>query len=69
MIHSSRRLKDLIRNLSSKVGIEAHVLIRKYMMERFLERVSQSRYNASFILKDEVFAINLMGQYAGNGNI
>ena len=51
MIHSSRRLKDLIRNLSSEVGIEAHVLIRKYMMERFLERVSQSRYNASFILK------------------
>ena len=42
MIHSSKQLKDLIRNLSKEVGIEAHVLIRKYMMERFLERVSSS---------------------------
>ena len=51
MIHSSKQLKDLIRNLSKEVGIEAHVLIRKYMMERFLERVSSSKYNGSFILK------------------
>ena len=51
MIHSSKQLKDLIRNLSKEVGIEAHVLIRKYMMEQFLERVSLSRYNSSFILK------------------
>ncbi len=35
MIHSSRQLKDLIRNLSKEVGIEAHVLVRKYMMECF----------------------------------
>lgn len=40
MIHSSKQLKDLIRNLSKEVGIEAHVMIRKYMMEQFLERVS-----------------------------
>ena len=51
MIHSSKQLKDLIRNLSKEVGIEAHVLIRKYMMERFLERVSSSKCNGSFILK------------------
>ena len=51
MIHSSKQLKDLIQNLSKEVGIEAHVLIRKYMMEQFLERVSLSRYNSSFILK------------------
>ena len=29
MIHSSKQLKDLIRNLAKEVGIEAHVLIRK----------------------------------------
>ena len=51
MIHSSKQLKDLIQNLSKEVGIEAHVLIRKYMLEQFLERVSLSRYNSSFILK------------------
>lgn len=36
MIHSSRQLKDLIRNPIKEVGIEPYVLIRKYMMERFL---------------------------------
>ncbi len=51
MIKTSRQLKDLIRNLSKESGIEAHILIRKYMMERFLERVSKSTYNDSFILK------------------
>ena len=59
MIHLSKQLKDLIRNLSKEVGIEAHVLIRKYMMERFLERVFLSKYNGSFILKGGMFVASL----------
>ena len=51
MIHSSKQLKDLIRNLSKEVGIEAHVLIRKYMMERFLERVSSIKIQWKFYPK------------------
>lgn len=61
MIHSSRQLKDLIKNLSKASGIEAHVLIRKYMMERFLERVSKSKYNASFILKGGMLVSAFVG--------
>lgn len=61
MIHSSKQLKDLIRNLSKEVGIEAHVLIRKYMMERFLERVSSSKYNGSFILKGRMLVAAFVG--------
>ena len=61
MIHSSKQLKDLIRNLSKEVGIEAHVLIRKYMMERFLERVSSSNYNGSFILKGGMLVAAFVG--------
>jgi len=61
MINSSRQLKDLIRNLSKEIGIEAHVLIRKYMMERFLERVSKSKYNASFILKGGMLVSAFVG--------
>ncbi|MDU6630588.1 MAG: nucleotidyl transferase AbiEii/AbiGii toxin family protein [Lachnoanaerobaculum sp.] len=61
MIHSSKQLKDLIRNLSKEVGIEAHVLIRKYMMERFLERVSSSKYNGSFILKGGMLVAAFVG--------
>ena len=61
MIHSSKQLKDLIRNLSKEVGIEAHVLIRKYMMERFLERISSSKYNGSFILKGGMLVAAFVG--------
>ena len=61
MIHSSKQLKDLIRNLSKEVGIEAHVLIRKYMMERFLEGVSSSKYNGSFILKGGMLVAAFVG--------
>lgn len=61
MIHSSMQLKDLIRNLSKEVGIEPYVLIRKYMMERFLERVSKYRYNSSFILKGGMLVSAFVG--------
>ena len=37
MIHTSRQLKDLVRNLSKETGIEAHVLIRKFIMARVFD--------------------------------
>lgn len=61
MIHTSRQLKDLIRNLSNTTGIEAHVLIRRYMMERLLERISLSPYKESFILKGGMLVSALVG--------
>ena len=38
MIKTARQLKDLIRNLSKKNAADAQILMRNYMMERFLER-------------------------------
>ncbi len=61
MIHTSRQLKDLVRNLSRETGIEAHVLIRKYIMERFLERTSLSRYRDQFILKGGLLVSAFVG--------
>ena len=61
MIHTSRQLKDLIRNLSRSTGIEAHVLIRRYMMERLLERISLSPYRDRFILKGGLLVSALVG--------
>ena len=40
MIKTARQLKDLIRNLSRKKSADAQLLMRNYMMERFLERIS-----------------------------
>ena len=46
MIKTARQLKDLIRNLSKKNAADAQILMRNYMMERFLERISLSAYCA-----------------------
>ena len=50
MITTARQLKDLIRNLSKKKSADAQILMRNYMMERFLERISLSEYkNRNYI--------------------
>ena len=41
MITTARQLKDLIRNLSKKKSADAQILMRNYMMERFLERIGR----------------------------
>ena len=51
MIKTARQLKDLIRNLSKDKSADAQILMRNYMMERFLERISLSEYRDKFILK------------------
>ena len=50
MITAARQLKDLIRNLSKKKSADAQILMRNYMMEHFLERISLSEYKNQFIL-------------------
>ena len=42
MIHTSRQLKDLIKNKAKGDSAKAQILLRNYMMERFLERLSVS---------------------------
>ena len=61
MISTSRQLKDLIRNLSKEKKSEAHILIRNYMMERFLERISLSEYKNCFILKGGMLIAAMVG--------
>lgn len=61
MIHTAKQLKDLIRNMSQKTGVKPEVLFRKYMMERFLERISLSEYNERFILKGGMLIVGVMG--------
>lgn len=51
MIHTSKQLKDKVRNISYGDSNRAKMLIRNFAMERFLERVSLSKYRDNFILK------------------
>lgn len=61
MIHTSKQLKDKVRNVSKGDNDIAKVLIRTFMMERFLERVSLSKYRNNFILKGGMLVASMVG--------
>ena len=61
MIKTARQLKDLIRNLSKDKSADAQILMRNYMMERFLERISLSEYQDKFILKGGMLVAAMVG--------
>ncbi len=61
MIKTAKQLKDLIRNLSKKKSANAQILMRNYMMERFLERISVSEYQDKFILKGGMLVAAMVG--------
>ncbi len=61
MIRTATQLKAKIRNLSHGDNDRALVLIRNYIMERFLERVALSQYRNSFILKGGMLVSAVVG--------
>lgn len=60
-MNTAKQLKDLIRNLSKKKSADAQILLRNYMMERFLERMSVSQYQDKFILKGGMLIAAMVG--------
>lgn len=61
MIKTARQLKDLIRNLSKEKVADAQILMRNYMIERLLERISLSEYKDRFILKGGMLVAAMVG--------
>ncbi|MCL2285598.1 MAG: nucleotidyl transferase AbiEii/AbiGii toxin family protein [Firmicutes bacterium] len=61
MVRTSRQLKALVRNLSKGDSTKALVIIRHYVMERFLERLSTSEYHSNFILKGGTLVAAMVG--------
>lgn len=61
MIKTAKQLKDRIRNLSKENAADAQILMRNYMMERFLERISLSEYRDKFILKGGMLVSAMVG--------
>lgn len=58
---TSTQLKALIRNLSRDKGINAEILLRNFMLERLLERISLSEYRDQFILKGGMLIAAMVG--------
>jgi predicted nucleotidyltransferase component of viral defense system len=58
---TSTQLKALIRNLSKENDVKAEVLLRNFMLERLLERISLSEYKNQFILKGGMLIAAIVG--------
>jgi predicted nucleotidyltransferase component of viral defense system len=56
-----RQLKDLINNIAKENDINAQILLRNYMLERLLERISLSEFKDKFILKGGMLVAALVG--------
>ena len=58
---TSTQLKALVRNMAKAKNVEAEVILRHFMLERFLERISLSRYRTHFILKGGMLIAAMIG--------
>ena len=61
MIKTATQLKAKVRNLSGGDSTKAQTLIRNFIMERFLERISLSQYRNNFILKGGMLVASVVG--------
>ena len=61
MIKTSTQLKALVRNRSGGNSLRAQMIIRSYVMERFLERLSRSRFRSNFIVKGGALITSMIG--------
>lgn len=61
MIHTAIQVKAKIRNIVKGDDKKAKALIRTFFMERFLERMSISKYRENFILKGGMLVSSLLG--------
>jgi len=58
---TSTQLKALVRNLSKEKNVEAEIILRNFMLERLLERISISDYRNNFILKGGMLIAAIVG--------
>ena len=61
MIKTATQLKAKIKHLSYGDSTKAQALMRSFLMERFLERLSCSPYHNNFILKGGVLVAAIVG--------
>jgi hypothetical protein len=51
MSNSAQAVKDKLKNVAREKGIEFNSVMRFYMYDRFIERLSKSKFQNNFILK------------------
>lgn len=61
MSNSIQAVKDKLRNVSREKNVDFNSVMRFYMYDRFVERVSKSKYKDNFILKGGFYLSKLFG--------
>ena len=58
---NSMKLKDKLKNISKEKNVDFNTLLRLYMYDRFIERLSVSKHKDNFILKGGFYLSTLFG--------
>lgn len=58
---NAMQLKAIIKNLSKEKHISAQLVMQNFMLERLLERISDSKYHSNFILKGGFLIAAMVG--------
>jgi len=61
MLNTSKQLKTLVRKMSGGNNAKSQIIVRNYIMERFIERLSISPYRNNMILKGGVLMASVIG--------
>lgn len=61
MSNSVQAVKDKLKNISREKNVDFNSVMRFYMYDRFVERLSKSKYKDNFILKGGFYLSRLFG--------
>lgn len=50
---NSMQLKDKIRNISKSKNVDSNIVLRVYLHDKFIERLSKGKYRNNFIIKEK----------------
>ena len=61
MSNSAQAIKDKLKNISKAKNVDFNSVMRFYIYDRFIERLSKSKYKDKFILKGGFYLSSLLG--------
>lgn len=61
MINTAQAVKDKLKNISKEKNVDFNSVMRFYMYDRLVERLSKSKYKDNFILKGGFYLSKLFG--------
>lgn len=61
MSKSAQAVKDKLKSIAKEKDVDFNSVMRFYMYDRFVDRLSKSKYKDNFILKGGFYLSNLFG--------